>query len=45
MQTTGAESAEDDGAVSARARRLVIAGLMLALSLPSLDLLVVATAG
>ena len=45
MQTTGAESAEEDGAVSARARRLVIAGLMLALTLPSLDLLVVATAG
>ena len=45
MQTTGAESTEDDGAVSARARRLVIAGLMLALTLPSLDLLVVATAG
>ena len=45
MQTTSAESAEDDGAVSTRARRLVIAGLMLALTLPSLDLLVVATAG
>jgi EmrB/QacA subfamily drug resistance transporter len=45
MQTSGAESTEDDGAVSARARRLVIAGLMLALMLPSLDLLVVSTAG
>ena len=45
MQTTGAESMEDDGAVSARSRRLVITGLMLALMLPSLDLLVVATAG
>ncbi|MEO5840869.1 MAG: MDR family MFS transporter [Acidimicrobiales bacterium] len=45
MQTTGAEATEDDGAVSARARRLVIAGLMLALVLPSLDLLVVSTAG
>jgi EmrB/QacA subfamily drug resistance transporter len=45
MQTTSAESTEDDGAVSARARRLVIAGLMLALMLPSLDLLIVSTAG
>ncbi|MEO8691869.1 MAG: MDR family MFS transporter [Acidimicrobiales bacterium] len=45
MQTSGAESTEDESAVSARARRLVIAGLMLALTLPSLDLLVVATAG
>ena len=45
MQTTSAESTDDDGAVSTRARRLVIAGLMLALMLPSLDLLIVATAG
>ena len=45
MQTTSADSSEADGAVSARTRRLVITGLMLALALPSLDLLVVATAG
>jgi EmrB/QacA subfamily drug resistance transporter len=45
MQTTSADSTADDGAVSARTRRLVITGLMLALALPSLDLLVVATAG